>query len=59
MNEPVGPMEQDVMTAEQVARMLHVSERTVARLNLPSVKLGRARRYLREDILDYLRQKVA
>ena len=49
----------EVLTADDVAALLHISKRTVERLNLPSVKLGRARRYLRETILDYLRDKVA
>ena len=50
---------EDVLTTEQVAKFLHVSVRTVARLHLPSVKVGRLRRYLREQVLDHLRQRSA
>lgn len=49
----------EVLTADQVAALLQVSRRTVFRLHLPSVKIGRTRRYLREDVLRYLRDKVA
>lgn len=58
--QPVPPAPTpEVMTAGEVASLLRVSKRTVERLNLPSVKLGRSRRYLREDVLNYLREKVA
>lgn len=49
----------DVLTGDEVAKLLRVSKRTVERLNLPSVKLGRTRRYLREQVLDFLREKSA
>jgi excisionase family DNA binding protein len=49
----------EVLTGDEVAALLRVSKRTVERLNLPSIKLGRTRRYLREDILNYLREKAA
>ena len=49
----------EVLTGDEVAELLRVTKRTVERLNIPSVKIGRLRRYLREDVLDYLRRKVA
>ena len=57
MTDEKAPSE--VMTGEEVAEMLRVTKRTVERLNLPSIKLGRLRRYLREDVLTYLREKAA
>jgi excisionase family DNA binding protein len=48
----------DVLTGAEVAALLRVSKRTVERLNLPSVKLGKCRRYLRDDVLAYLRAGV-
>ncbi len=49
----------EVLTSREAAELLRVHRRTLERLNLPSVKLGRLRRYLREDILEWLRQKSA
>ena len=49
----------EVMTVGEVAAALRVSKRTVERLLLPYVKVGRLRRYLREDVRDYLQQKRA
>jgi excisionase family DNA binding protein len=49
----------EVLTGDEVADLLRVSKRTVERLHLPSVKVGKLRRYLREDVLNYLRDKVA
>lgn len=49
--------EPEVLTPGEVAGMLRISVRTVFRLNLPSVKLGRKRLYLRETIMGYLREK--
>ena len=48
----------ELLTPEEVADLLRVSKRTVERLNLPYIKVGRLRRYRRTDILDYLEQKV-
>lgn len=48
-----------VMTTDEVAEMLRVTRRTVERLNIPYMKIGRLRRYMREDVLTYLRDKVA
>jgi excisionase family DNA binding protein len=49
----------EVLTGDEVAELLRISKRGVERLHLPSVKVGRLRRYLREDVLNYLREKVA
>jgi excisionase family DNA binding protein len=49
----------EVLTGDEVAKLLRVSRRTVERLHLKSVKVGNKRRYLREDVLDYLRQRAA
>ncbi len=49
--------EEEVLTVEQVAEWLHVSTRTIERLQIPHAKLGRARRYLRADVLAYLNEK--
>ncbi len=49
----------EVLTGDEVADLLRVSRRTVERLHLPSVKIGTKRRYLRADVLEYLRAKVA
>ena len=51
--------EKAVMTGPEVADMLQVSKRTVERLNLPSLKIGRLRRYLLSDVLDYLKAKAS
>lgn len=48
-----------VLTGPEVAKLLQVSKRTVERLHLPSIKLGRLRRYLLSDVLDYLKQKAS
>lgn len=48
-----------VMTVGEVARLLQVSRRTVERLHIPSLKLGRCRRYLLSDVLTYLREKAS
>ncbi len=47
-----------VLTGQEVASLLRVSKRTVERLHLPSIKLGRTRRYLRDDVLSFLREKA-
>lgn len=48
----------DVMTPDEVAQLLHVSKRTVERLNLPYVKVGRARRYMRSQLLTHLMERA-
>ncbi len=49
----------DVMIAREVAELLRLRESTVADLArrgvLPSIKLGRARRFYREDVIAYVR----
>jgi excisionase family DNA binding protein len=53
------PQIPDVLTTDEVARLFRVSRRTVERLQIRSTKVGRLRRYLREDVLDYLRAKAS
>ncbi|MGI8497584.1 MAG: helix-turn-helix transcriptional regulator [Gemmatimonadaceae bacterium] len=49
-----------ILTIEQVASWLQISVRSVERLNLRCIFLGtRTRRYLAEDILAFLRSKIA
>jgi excisionase family DNA binding protein len=47
-----------LMTQEEVAQLLRLRPSTVADLarrgDLPSVKLGRHRRYVREDVMSYI-----
>lgn len=51
----------EVLTADDVARYLRLRPSTVADLArrgvLPSVKFGRARRYLRVEIADFIEQQ--
>ena len=51
--------ERPVLTVSEVASLMRCSKRTVERLNIPSIKLGRLRRYLLTDVLDYLKQKAS
>jgi excisionase family DNA binding protein len=48
----------EVLTAEEAADLLRVSTKTVLTLardgNLPGEKVGRAWRFLRSDLLDYV-----
>jgi excisionase family DNA binding protein len=49
----------DVLTAEEAAELLRVSTKTVLTLarqgDLPGEKVGRAWRFLRAELLEYLR----
>lgn len=56
MSEPAVP---ELLTGDEVADMLRVSKRTVERLNLPYIKVGRLRRYLKDGLADYLNQKAS
>lgn len=51
--------EDEVLTAEEAASLLRVSTKTVLTLArdgvLPGEKVGRAWRFVRADLLDYLR----
>jgi excisionase family DNA binding protein len=49
----------ELLTSDEVAELLRVSKRTVERLNLPYIKVGRLRRYLRDDVRDYYNLKRA
>jgi excisionase family DNA binding protein len=50
-----------LLTAPQVAEMLAISERGVRRLastgELPSVQIGGSRRFLRDDVLDFIDER--
>jgi len=51
--------EDEVLTAEEAAELLRVSTKTVLSLardgSLPGEKVGRAWRFVRTDLLDYVR----
>lgn len=44
----------DLLDPDMLADLLKVSRRTVERLPIPWVKIGRLRRYRRGDVQDYL-----
>lgn len=48
-----------VYTRKELASVLKVCEKTVDRLDIPSVRLGRRRLYRREDVEVYLREHAA
>lgn len=48
-----------LLTVDELARVLRVSVRQVERLDLPTVYLGRSRRYLWGMILDTLKERAA
>jgi hypothetical protein len=48
-----------VLTRKELAAALKVCEKTVDRLNIPSVRLGRRRLYRIEDVKDFLREHAA
>lgn len=52
------PEQHEVLTADEVARLLRVSTKTVLTLarsgTLPGEKVGRAWRFVRVDVLDYV-----
>ena len=49
----------EVLTTKEAASLLRVSEKTLTRLHIPYAKVGKLRRYLREDVLAYVREKAA
>lgn len=53
----------EVMTRAEVARFLRLSDWTVNDLarrgEIPSVKFGRSRRFIRDDVRAYLRERTA
>lgn len=49
----------EILTADEAAAFLRISKRTLQRLHIPYAKVGKLRRYLREDVLNYLREKAA
>ena len=50
---------QDVLTRREVAQLLRISVRTVDRLRLPSMLVGRLRRFLRQDVDAFLEERRA
>jgi hypothetical protein len=53
----IAPLQNDILTVEEVAAMLKTSPKQVRRLPLPVVRLSpRTLRYLREDVLNYCRR---
>jgi len=54
--------EDEVLTTEEAAELLRVSTKTVLSLardgSLPGEKVGRAWRFLRRDLLDYVRGSI-
>lgn len=58
---PTDSGDSDVMTAAEVAAYLRLKPSTVADLarrgTLPSIKLGRHRRYLRSDVLAFIEEQ--
>jgi len=49
----------EVLTPLEAAELLGVSDKTLAGLPIPSVKLGhRTRRYLKADVLAYVRGRA-
>lgn len=49
----------DVFTLAEVAELLQLSRRRVKELGIPQIRLGaRTIRYLREDVLHYLKKRT-
>jgi excisionase family DNA binding protein len=44
----------DLLTTEEVAELFRVCKRSVERLNLPYLKVGRLRRYRRTTVEEYM-----
>lgn len=59
MSESLDPPAEDVLTVDEVARWLKVSRRTVERMSIPFAKVGRTRRYVRDQVLDFLKAKAS
>ena len=49
----------ELWEVEDVARYFGVSKRTAERMGIPYAKIGRKRKYLKEDVIAYIREKVA
>lgn len=52
-------MDEDVLTKEQLSELLKIGVRTVDRLRkegLPSVRVGNQVRFIKEDVLKWLRE---
>jgi excisionase family DNA binding protein len=48
----------EILTTEEVAELLRVCKRTVERLPLRYLKVGRLRRYRRVDVVEYLEARA-
>jgi excisionase family DNA binding protein len=48
-----------LLTPTEASELLRVSQRTLERLNLPYIKVGRLRRYLRSGLMEYIDQKAS
>ena len=48
-----------LLTRKEVAELLKVSTKTVERLPIPYLKVGRLPRYRREDVVKYVEGRVA
>jgi excisionase family DNA binding protein len=60
--EALCALEEPILRPEEVARILTISSRTVARIRLsgglPYIQVGNKRfRYLKKDVLDYLKSR--
>lgn len=47
---------QEVLNRKEAAEFLNVSLRTIDRLPIPRAKVGRATRFLKDDLSEFLRQ---
>jgi len=54
-----GLLPDTVLTHEEVAKALRVSKRTVDKMNLPTVYVGRLRRYVWGMVIEVLKQRAA
>ena len=49
----------ELWTVDDVAKYFGISKRTAERMNIPYAKIGRKRKYLRDDVVAYIKDKVA
>ena len=53
-NPLLGGLMDQLLTVEQVAELLSVSQRTVRRLGIPTIRLGRLVRYRATDVARFV-----
>jgi excisionase family DNA binding protein len=53
------PQVPEVLTAEEAAELLRISTKTLRRLHIPYARVGKRRRYMRSDVLTFIKDKVA